>query len=314
MPLPTQAEIQASNQRFLDQLNSPHTKEAAVETAQTYTKYRVREDGVARAVQPPVKIGNEDLRVSTQYEDLVVVVEREPDVPAAVTVPFSELPMGIEIYGQRYEVAITRIQTNKFQKNVDLLRTYKYDLREMFASNSLKELMTEEDNKWFAAVDAAMGGAQDTVVELSGTVQWQGIPSPVTRAALEDAFKILPKTPSRLEVASCVVNNIFVREIMKIGRDEMGGDYSQELFRTGKFKGEFMGVNWLATIKHEIVGDDSLYMFAAPDYLGKFFELEGPTAYVERRYFYIEFFHSELVGAAIGNTNAVARADFGAAA
>ena len=36
----------------------------------------------------------------------------------------------------------------------------------------------------------------------------------------------MPRTPSHFEVETCLVNNIAIKELLKCGRDEMGGDFS----------------------------------------------------------------------------------------
>ena len=86
---------------------------------------------------------------------------------------------------------------------------------------------------------------------------------------LNDAFKIMPRTPSHLEVQKCLINNVTIRELMKFGRDEMGGDYSQEVFKNGWSATEFMGAEWIVTIKRDLVPDDTLFMFADEKFIGK---------------------------------------------
>ena len=85
---------------------------------------------------------------------------------------------------------------------------------------------------------------------------------------------------------------------------------SQDLLKNGWSEQEFMNARWIITIKRDLVPDDSIYTFAAPKFIGKSYLLEDTTLYVKREAFLLEFFGYESMGSAIGNTNAMGRADF----
>ena len=155
-----------------------------------------------------------------------------------------------------------------------------------------------------------MGGAANTTVSQSGLVQWETIYGGITRDTLQDAFKILPRTISRLEVGTCLINNLTIRELMKFGREEMGGDFSQDVFKNGWTEQNFMNARWIISIKQDLVPTDSIFMFADPKFVGKNFILEDTTLYIDRKAYMLEFFAYETLGGAIGNTNAIARVDF----
>jgi hypothetical protein len=76
--------------------------------------------------------------------------------------------------------------------------------------------------------------AQNATQPNSGSVQWEAIPGGISRSTLEDSFKIMPSiSNNHLEVNTVLINNVTIREVMKFGRDEMGGDMSQEIFKNG---------------------------------------------------------------------------------
>jgi hypothetical protein len=99
-------------------------------------------------------------------------------------------------------------------------------------------------------------------------------------------------------------------EFVKLGRDAIGGDLSEQMFKNGLTEGTFFGKKFIFTIKDDIIKDGYMYMFAGPQFLGKFYELEAPTMFVEKRAFLINFFAYSLVGASIGNPFGVAGAKF----
>lgn len=303
-------ETKLTNETFLSYLETPGMEKRALDAVVDYTRYRMREEGFYRRILPPVQVSNDDLDQQVDTDKPVKIIEREPDSPAAISIPFNTLPMNLYVRGQKYRVTFDRIVTPRFTKDVDELRTYRMDIRQILSDNAIKDMLAEEDRKFIEACNAAMGSAADATVTQSGLVQWETIHGGITRDTLQDAFKILPRTISRLEVGTCLINNLTIRELMKFGREEMGGDFSQDVFKNGWSEQNFMNARWIISIKQDLVPTDSVFMFADPKFLGKSFVLEDTTLYVDRKAYMLEFFAYETLGGAIGNTNAVARADF----
>jgi hypothetical protein len=299
-----------TNETFLSYLETPGMEKRALDAVVDYTRYRMREEGFYRRILPPVQVSNDDLDQQVDTDKPVKIIEREPDSPAAISIPFNTLPMNLYVRGQKYRVTFDRIVTPRFTKDVDELRTYRMDIRQILSDNAIKDMLAEEDRKFIEACNAAMGSSADATVTQSGLVQWETIYGGITRDTLQDAFKVLPRTISRLEVGTCLVNNLTIRELMKFGREEMGGDFSQDVFKNGWSEQNFMNARWIISIKQDLVPTDSIFMFADPKFLGKSFILEDTTLYVDRKAYMLEFFAYETLGGAIGNTNAVARVDF----
>ena len=298
------------NETFLSYLETPGMEKRALDAVVDYTRYRMREEGFYRRILPPIQVSNDDLDQQVDTDKPVKIIEREPDSPAAISIPFATLPMNLYVRGQKYRVTFDRIVTPRFTKDVDELRTYRMDIRQILSDNAIKDMLAEEDRKFISACNAAMGGAANTTVTQSGLVQWETIYGGITRDTLQDAFKILPRTISRLEVGTCLINNLTIRELMKFGREEMGGDFSQDVFKNGWTEQNFMNARWIISIKQDLVPTDSIFMFADPKFVGKSFILEDTTLHIDRKAYMLEFFAYETLGGAIGNTNAIARADF----
>jgi hypothetical protein len=298
------------NETFLSYLDTPGMEKRALDAVVDYTRYRMREEGFYRRILPPIMVSNDDLDQQVDTDKPVKIIEREPDSPAAISIPFATLPMNLYVRGQKYRVTFDRIVTPRFTKDVDELRTYRMDIRQILSDNAIKDMLAEEDRKFIDACNAAMGGAANTTVSQSGLVQWETIYGGITRDTLQDAFKILPRTISRLEVGTCLINNLTIRELMKFGREEMGGDFSQDVFKNGWTEQNFMNARWIISIKQDLVPTDSIFMFADPKFVGKNFILEDTTLYIDRKAYMLEFFAYETLGGAIGNTNAIARVDF----
>jgi len=303
--MPTAQEVNAS---FLNMVESGMEK-TAQDAVNEYIRVRMREDGFLRRIIPPVQITNDELDRQVDTDKPVKIVDKEPQSPAAISVPFATLPMNRYIRGPRFRVMFDRIMTPRFTKDIDELRTYDMDIRQILSDNSIKDMLAEEDGKFITTLNTLLVG-QDVAVPETGSVQWKSINGGVTRDTIAEAMKIMPSTPNHLNTATVLVNNVTIWDVVKWGRDEVGGDLSQELMQNGFAERELFGVRWIVTIKRDLVPDNTIFMFAEPKFLGKFYVLEDTTMYIDRKAFMLEFFAYESIGACVANVAAVARADF----
>lgn len=302
---------QLINETVINKLTSSDTgmQKEAQDAINDYTRIRMREDGFWRRILPPVQITNDQLDRQVDTDKPVKVIDKEPNSPAAISVPFATLPMNRYIKGPRYRVMFDRILTPKFTKDVEELRTYDMDIRQIISDNAIKDMLAEEDGKALLTINSLLLGA-NVVIPETGVAQYVTIHGGVTRDTLAEAMKVLPRSTRHLNTATVLINNVTIWDVVKWGRDEVGGDLSQELLRTGFAERELMGVRFIVTIKRDLVIDSTIYLFAEPKFLGKFFVLEDVTMYIDRRAFMLEFFAYESLGSAIGNVAAVGRVDF----
>lgn len=303
------AKTRERNQLLLSYLETPGLEKKAVDAVNNFTRTTMREDSFQRKIMEPVTITNDELDRQVDTDKPVKVIDKEPGSPAAISVPFANLPINIYIKAPRYRVLFDRILTPRFTKDVDELRTYVMDIRQVLSDNALKDMLAEEDSKFLAAVNTAIG-SKDATHPLAQTALYQGISGGITRETVVDSLKIMNRTPFRLESHTCLTNFVTWKEFMKWGRDEMGGDLSQDVIKNGMTEEEFLGKRWIVTIKRDLVPDDTVYMFADPKFIGKNFLLEDTTMFIKREAFMLEFFAYETIGGAIGHVGGLARVDF----
>lgn len=304
-------QIKVANARFTDLIMSGDegVKKANVMMAD-YTRYQVLEDSFFRKILPMERATDAELVPQVDTDEPVMLFEREPGSPAAVSVPFGgTAPAGLQILGHRYRLTFFRIMTRKFQKDVDQLRSYRMDIRQVLSDNSVKKVLEEEDTQFISTINDLLGTV-DTAVPFSNTVQWQTLYGGITRDNLQEMAKILPRTPSRLETSRCLINNLTVREIMKFGREEMGGDKSQDLLWNGWTEQRFMNMDWMVTIKQDLIPEDNVYLFGDPRFMGQSRSLTDLTMHVKAEAYWIQWYCYQSIGATIGNTNSVGRATF----
>lgn len=308
--MPTQADTAMVNETVFDQLATPGMEKQAIDAINDFTRTKMREDGFYRRILPPLQISNDELDRQVDTDKPVKVVDKEADSPAAISIPFATLPLNTYIRGPRYRVTFDRIVTPRFVKDVDELRTWVMDIRQVLSDNAIKDMLAEEDSKFLTAVNAVMIGPDTPVPFNDNTVQWETIAGGITRDTIFEAFKIMPRGPSHLEVHTVLLNNVTIKEVMKFGRDEMGGDFSESIMRNGWAESDFAGARWIISIKRDLVPDDTFFMFSDPKFIGKNYLLEDTTMYIKREAFMLEFFAYQTAGGSIGHSGGLARADF----
>ena len=307
----TQEESKMVSQAIFEKLSSRDAvlEKQAVDAVNDFTRTKMREDGFYRRIIPPLPITNDELDRQVDTDKPVKIVDKEPDSPAAISIPFATLPTNLYIRGPRYRVCFDRIVTPRFTKDVDELRTWIMDIRQVLSDNAIKDMLAEEDGKFLKAVNTALLGA-NLVVPTSGTVQYSTIAGGITRDTLWDSMKVMTQTPSNLEVHVVLVNNITIKEVCKFGRDEQGGDLAEDIMKSGWTLKRYMGVDWIITIKKGLVPTFVQYMFADPKFIGKSYVLEDTTMYIRREAYMLEFFAYETMGGSIGHTSGLARVDY----
>lgn len=302
-------ESQLLNDALLTNLSTPGMEKSAVDAVNDFTRLKMREDGFARKIMPPLVISNDQLDRRLESDKPYKIIDKEVDNQPAQSVPFATLPTDQYIRGSRYPVTFDRILSPRFTKDVDELRTYTMDIRQVISDNAIKDMLAEEDTKFIQGVNSALVG-QDSIVPASSKAQWKTITGGITRDTTQDMLKIMPDTPFHIETHTALINNITIREFFKWGRDEMGGDFAQDIAKNGWSTSEFLGINWIVTIKTDLVPNDNVFMFGDPKFIGKMYLLEDTTMYIKKEAWFLEFFSYECLGATIGHTGGLARATF----
>lgn len=313
------AETKVFNDTFVEMVKGGQTKEAAV-SAQQFTRNKLREESFAEKILTPIEISNDELDKNEDPELLVKWNDREPDQAPAVSIPLGVVPDGFQFKGTRYANYFSRIVSPLFSKDIDKLRSYDYDIRQILLENSTKDIATEIDSKFLEKCQSVLG-LRDTANGLNalGLPQWVSISGGVSRANLAESFKTIqrlrvpfgPTQPDGGSSKGCMLmNNITAMELLKFERSEVGGDGAQEAYYTGKPPKTILGVNSLYTIKSEFIPDNSVYFFSSEEFFGKYYKLQPLTVFMESKAYFLQFFQYLNISMSIGNVKGVCRVDF----
>ncbi len=296
-----------SNKAFFGMVDKGQVKEAA-DMVTDFTRIRIRESSFFEKIMPGVKIGDDELTPQLGTDKNVKLVEREPNSPAAITIPLGQQPISYYFRGDRYPVFFDRIVTSKFTKDISELRTYGMDIRQVISDNAILDMDFELDRKMLAAAQSIVG-AQGSTVSETGQIQNLKIidPAGITRDSLFEMRKVLPRTFAHLESVTILVNNITIHDVAKFDRQEAGGDLAENLLVDGFQQKKLLGCSWVVTNKHELVAESEFWLWASPEFLGKSFILDDTTMFVDKKAFNLEFYAYAERGATIGNPAAVAK-------
>lgn len=313
------AEIKVFNDTFVEMVKGGQAKEAAV-SAQQYTRNKLREDSFAEKVLTPIDISNDELDKSEDPELLVKWQDREPDQAPAVTIPLGVVPDGFQFKGTRYPAYFSRITSPLFSKDIDKLRGYDYDIRQILLENSTKDIATEIDTKFIEKCNSVIGLInQNNGLNTLGLPQYVSISGGITRSTLADAFKVIQKLrvpfgPTQPDGGASkgimLTNNITAMELLKMERGEVGGDLAEKHFVDGVPTPKILGVNTLYTIKRDLIPDNTIYLFSSEEFFGKYYRLQPLTVFMENKAYFLQFFQYLNIGMAIGNVKGVCRIDF----
>lgn len=306
--------VSVINSRIIESLDRGDVKKAQ-DASTDYTRIQIREESFAFKILPPEK-ATDDMLDRALDERLQIIWEIEPDSPAAKWVPLQSVPDGEYIAGSRYIIPFARVLTPKFQKDIDELRTVRQDIRKILTDNSIKDGLTEIDSKFMDTVNSIVfnAPAANSANRVTGKVQWIDMTDPLNRETFAEAKKMLPRGNSngkfRLRNYICLMNDVTAQDWLKLTRDDIGGDLAQDFFKNGLTTDTFLGVKGIFTIKDDLVPDNYVYFFAAPEFLGKCFYLTDWTMFMKKEAYFIEMFSYWLGGFAFGNVAAMAVARF----
>ena len=190
-------------------------------------------------------------------------------------------------------------------------------------------LQTEEDYQFINAVDSIVkpaggfgaanagnpaAGAYGTGNSaVTGQAQYGVINAAASHFSREEYVNVLNMLEDQsLNNGVVLMNRKTAKTFLTFDRSEVGGDLSQTLFTdglTGLQEAKIFGVKHLFTIKRDIVPDNTIYLFAEPEYLGRFYTLQDPTMYVEKKKDILRFSARETLSVTFANLVGVGRID-----
>ena len=303
-------QVKFANEVFINSVLSGEIK-TAQEQGNVFLRRRVREDGVAREIIPPVPITKEDLTQRVENDQPGVIVEMEPSSPGAMSMTFQDNnPPFFYIRGKRFWVDLFKISSRPARKSEVELATWRSDVKALLAEMLVKDLSWEEDATFINSCNTLLGGVADGTNIMNGLVQWREINGGIDRTTIMDAFRYAFVPPSRIPITKILCNGATLAELAKMDRIELGGDDAQNILYEGWSKRPINNATVIGSIKRELIEDDTMYFFGDGNFIGRFFVFMEPSLYIKKEDDEIQFRAREVIGMAIGHGDGVHRFDF----
>lgn len=302
-------------QQFIDAMNTTNADEmckAASAAASVMTRRKLREDAFSPAIIPYEEVSNDDLDRFIDREEPAIICEMEADQAPAKTISFNDTGDTTPYFANKYLLIFYANTTPVWTKNVNFLRTYRGDVRELITDNSLRDLSRRKDMKFLADVDQICGTIPGKASDLTHMQQNILYPGRLNRDNWVSSTMLLKDRMLLNGVFLC--NHRTFSEFSRWPREMMGGDFSQKLILegTGKAfqKAEMGGIDFIVTLKTDLVPNGVIYEFTKPNYLGRAGVLQKPTMYVKKDKDILSFSCREMIGVTIANTAGVQKVTF----
>jgi hypothetical protein len=287
--------VQFLNQSFIDKLDNGLTKEAGVAMS-AFVRQKLREDGFTRKIFDPSMVTAAELDRQLT-EEPTIIVEKEPD-SVAVNLPFLARPEPRYFTGVRYPVTFTKVQSAEFKKSKFELATYRTDIRTVLQENSVKDLQKQEDESFYNNC-VAVAQANGNVYTIGGGLT---IPN------LTTATKYLLQ--KQVPVASILMTHSLYMDLLKQPSTQIGSPLASALTAGEKNLDNFFGFKIITTNKNDILPDNRVIIFTAPQYLGQMYLLQDATVFLKTEADMVSFTTYEAPGIGLGNVNGFVIADF----
>lgn len=295
-------DISLANSKIIDSLKHEEFCKTAAEAAENYIRVILREEEFNDKIIPVTKITAADLGEDERDKPFRWITV-EPASPAAVVLPENGAAMVTPYFARKAKMFYNRLSTRKYRKDITELDTYKnIDLRKVMSEIGINELGKRKDWQFISLADSACSATYgNPVVSFTGGL---------TRNNWMEMKKIFPRR--QLKAAVGLINETSKAEFAKYDRNTAGGDLSQKLLLEGEDAiGDTMGgLKLVTTIKSDIVNDNVVYQFAAPNFVGVNEEYQPVTMFIERKENAITMHATSMIGMAIVNTNGVAKAQY----
>lgn len=289
-----------ASETFFEDLKDPVMSKNAIDAAETFTKSRLRGEGIFRKVFPMEPITRKDLHPMVDSDHPARIEWMEPDAIAGRNIPFDGMPNASRIMAGRYVITFSKIQGPQMGENVLRLMAYPYDIRTVLSDQNSKDLLDIEDQTLFETVDDCLG-APDTPAPMTGDIQWRTMFGGWTNDTIQESFKVLGQCRGKFEPKTAIINHTSRRDFHKWTHNEWGGEIAAKMVTQGFTQESLQEIEFIITIKDHIVPNGTMYQFGPIEAIGRAYVLQDLVMNVKRERDYVYWDCYEIIGAGIGN-------------
>jgi len=300
------ASAQLFNDNFMGKFAEPDGKQKLAEYGGTFVRDRLRELSYTGNILPPINVTRGDCQRSVNHDTLVKIVDVEPQSKAMVATFRDQAKVRI-LRASRVECAFHTIMTEKFQKYEQELLAYEMPLTKIVEENSVKDMQEIVDLVFTTHIEAAVQALQTeanggSVTSLSASALQGGSPpvefsvrkGELARAATTDDAVARPvQKPDIVNLRKMLNRNRLKAQVMLMTESEfddvhqwtledIGDRLAGETTTDGYKYNQLVGLKYHRTIKTDILREGNIYIFTAPEFLGRYYTLNTPKFYIDK--------------------------------
>jgi len=322
--------VQATIELFNQRLDSAEGKTKLSELGGSWIRDRLREVAYSRHILPPEQVTRADCQRSVNHDTLVKIVDVEPQ-SRAMAITFRDQPTARFIRGARAEIPFFTISSEKFEKNEQELLAYEMPITKIIEDNSVKDIQEIEDREFTRHIESAIQALQTetnatvgvaynatsiragnanakavSVIKGELALNADGVTFdvwPIQRPDFVNLFKLLDG--NRLRSERVLMTEVDHDDVLQWTVEDFGDRIQSETVVDGYKYNTLLGRKVVRTIKTDILRPGNVYVFAAPQFFGKFYILNNTKFYIDKIANVITWQSWEDIGMGIVNVAAV---------
>ncbi len=318
------------NDAFFEKVATNQGKEKIAESGGTYIRDRLREVSFARKIVPPQNITRAELQRSVNHDTMVKIVDIEPN-SKAMALTFRGQPTARFIRAPRYEIPFFTISSEKFEKTEQELLAYEMPVTKIIEENSVKDIQEIEDRWFLIYVESCIQASQ---LEANGNVAVGYRASAVNAGTVVTSSVVKGEGALALGTDNFVINPVLKPDFIKVKQllhrkklraervlitepdydnisawtiQDVGMTIAGETAVEGWKANTVLGLKIIRTIKTDLLREGNIYVFAAPEFFGRFYVLNQTKFYIDKIANLITWQSWEDIGMGFGNIAAVVK-------
>lgn len=259
----------------------------------------IKEGSFAAKILPPEQVDESECIPSfvPQDDTFQTWLYKEPDGRAQF-LTFRGTGHSEYIYADKVLMPFGAISTRKFEKSEEEMRVYRgINLVEMIEANAAKALADIQDNWFMTLVRAAVAG-NGMDISAGGAPFNKETLITLLNAPIQNKLRV-----SVLLMTESTYNN-FGRQSAEIVSDQFVNDVVMKGMVASKV---LAGMPIITTMKTEIINDNEIFAFPAPEYMGKFYELDSEKFIVKKDDGLISWYSRKNMAIGLANVNGIIR-------
>ena len=311
--------LSVSQSQFVESLfggNDEFTKVAA-EGFSAFIQSKIREGGFARKLIKPTHVTQSDLHMAAGSEQGHYMLFKDVDSRAMVV---STIGRGEHRYYHTDSelISFQNIASEKLSKSKWEMMTGGVNYQDIFKKRISEEMFQVEDRiilemaRSIFATEATDFGA----ATVSGNRTYSKQSVTFTGAETMDKNNLVffnqMSTRNRIRPSKYLLTETLLQELMLLTQQDVGDTIVSELFKQGpkpSIQG-FLDVEWVTTIKDDLVANNEILMFPDEEFYGKFLILQDHQVYLETKRDIVTIDSVARVAHGVGNTNGITKATF----